>query len=287
VTILQPDFFDRDAGVVARSLLGKVIRHNYKGKWLAARIIETEAYYLDEKGSHASLGYTEKRKALFMPAGTIYMYYARGKDSLNVSCRGKGNAVLIKSAFPFEDRATHPRAIAIMQSLNPSASGELRPLEKLCSGQTLLCQAMAIKVSDWDQQQFDRQRFYFDDAAASRTELSKRRAWAYPRDATNICITGLSIMILPVIAPAIRSASATGRKAVTTGFERCDKVKSRIACVKAKTLNHIKPSSLSCLEVLLRLDFLKLVYSLHVFRTQYLSVTHRRYIAYLIWHRGT
>jgi DNA-3-methyladenine glycosylase len=168
MTMLPPDFFDRDACVVARSLLGKVIRRNYKGKWLAARIIETEAYYLDEKGSHASLGYTEKRKALFMPAGTIYMYYARGKDSLNISCRGKGNAVLIKSAFPFEDRATHPRAIAIMQSLNPTASGERRPLEKLCSGQTLLCRAMAIKVSDWDQQQFDRQCFYFDDADATR-----------------------------------------------------------------------------------------------------------------------
>lgn len=168
MTMLQPDFFDRDACVVARSLLGKVIRRNYRGKWLAARVIETEAYYLDEKGSHASLGYTEKRKALFMPAGTIYMYYARGKDSLNVSCRGEGNAVLIKSAYPFEDRATHPRAIAIMQSLNPTASGELRTLGKLCSGQTLLCQAMAIKVSDWDQQQFDRQRFYFDDPDAIR-----------------------------------------------------------------------------------------------------------------------
>lgn len=168
MTILRPDFFDRDARVVARSLLGKIIRRNYRGKWLAARIIETEAYYRDEKGSHASLGYTEKRKALFMPAGTIYMYYARGKDSLNVSCRGKGNAVLVKSAFPFEDPATHPQAIAIMQSLNPSASGEIRPVEKLCNGQTLLCQAMDIKVSDWDQQQFDSLRFYFDDQDLNR-----------------------------------------------------------------------------------------------------------------------
>ncbi|MDV3444008.1 DNA-3-methyladenine glycosylase, partial [Pseudomonas otitidis] len=36
------------------------------GRWLSARIIETEAYYLAEKGSHASLGYTEKRRALFL-----------------------------------------------------------------------------------------------------------------------------------------------------------------------------------------------------------------------------
>ena len=75
--MLKASFFNRDACLVAQQLLGKVIRINYQGHWLAARIIETEAYYLVEKGSHASLGMTTKRKAMFMPAGTIYMYYAR------------------------------------------------------------------------------------------------------------------------------------------------------------------------------------------------------------------
>jgi len=163
VTILDSSFFDRDASAVARDLLGKVIRRKYRGRWLAARIIETEAYYREEKGSHASLGYTAKRRALFMPAGTIYMYYARGKDSLNVSCRGEGNAVLIKSAFPFEDQHTHPRALHIMQALNPAASGDIRTTEKLCRGQTLLCHALHLKVKHWDQRQFDQQHFYFDD----------------------------------------------------------------------------------------------------------------------------
>lgn len=74
-----PDaFFDRDASELARDLLGKVIRHRVDGLWLSVRIIETEAYYLEEKGSHASLGYTHKRRALFMDGGVIYMYYARG-----------------------------------------------------------------------------------------------------------------------------------------------------------------------------------------------------------------
>ena len=100
---LDDGFFQRDAQCVARELLGKVIRHRVNGLWLAARIIETEAYYLDEKGSHASLGYTEKRKALFLDGGHIYMYYARGGDSLNFSAQGPGNAVLIKSAHPWLD----------------------------------------------------------------------------------------------------------------------------------------------------------------------------------------
>jgi DNA-3-methyladenine glycosylase len=163
MAVLPVSFFNQDACSVAKQLLGKVIRRKYKQYWLSAQIIETEAYYLQEKGSHASLGFTEKRKALFMRPGTIYMYYARGSDSLNISCQGKGNAVLIKSAFPFEDQLTHPDAIQKMQELNPLASGLIRPVKKLCNGQTLLCRSLNLKVIDWDQQQFDPKHFYFDD----------------------------------------------------------------------------------------------------------------------------
>ena len=161
--MLKASFFNRDACLVAQQLLGKVIRRNYQGHWLAARIIETEAYYLAEKGSHASLGMTNKRKALFMPAGTLYMYYARGKDSLNISCKGKGNAVLIKSAYPFFDKFTDANALQIMQQLNPTVSGDIRSIEKLCKGQTLLCHSLNVKVKEWDQQQFDEKTFYIDD----------------------------------------------------------------------------------------------------------------------------
>ena len=163
--MLNPEFFHRDAQVVAKALLGKVIRHKVDGKWLAAHIIETEAYYLKEKGSHSSLGFTEKRKAMFMPAGTIYMYYARGRDSLNISARGEGNAVLIKSAYPFFDKQSPEKNLTLMQKLNPGAHGSARPITRLCSGQTLLCTSLGLKVSDWNQQQFDKNRFYFDDTA--------------------------------------------------------------------------------------------------------------------------
>ncbi|EPN55139.1 3-methyladenine DNA glycosylase, partial [Pseudomonas syringae pv. actinidiae ICMP 19079] len=122
---LQDHFFQRDAQVLARDLLGKVIRHKVGELWLAARIIETEAYYCAEKGSHASLGYTEKRKALFLDGGHIYMYYARGGDSLNFSAEGPGNAVLIKSAFPWTDATSDENALAQMQLNNPDASGAI------------------------------------------------------------------------------------------------------------------------------------------------------------------
>jgi len=177
---LETAFFDRDAALLARNLLGKVIRHRHHNHWLAARIIETEAYYIDEKGSHASLGYTDKRRALFMPAGTIYMYYARGKDSLNISSRGKGNAVLIKSAFPYEDGSSHPDMLKLMQQLNPGTSGAMRPAEKLCAGQTLLCRALDIKLTDWDQQVFDSQRFFIDDTKYRPADIIQARRLGIP-----------------------------------------------------------------------------------------------------------
>ncbi|HBC56410.1 MAG TPA: 3-methyladenine DNA glycosylase, partial [Gammaproteobacteria bacterium] len=85
--MLRPIFFNRDTCVVARELLGVVIRRRIGKMWLAAQIIETEAYYKEEKGSHASLGRTPSREAMFMPPGTIYMYYARGRASFNISTK--------------------------------------------------------------------------------------------------------------------------------------------------------------------------------------------------------
>ena len=144
---LTPEFFDRDPQSVAKELLGKLIQVKHDNQLLSAQIIETEAYYIDDKASHASLGFTTKRQALFMPPGTIYMYYARGGDSLNFSCRGEGNAVLIKSAIPFPQE---PAMIEKMQQLNPHPSINPRPVHKLCSGQTLLCKSLHLKVTDWD-----------------------------------------------------------------------------------------------------------------------------------------
>lgn len=162
MTTFSNSFFNRDPQTIAKLLLGKVIRVKYDNILLSAMIIETEAYYMKDKASHASLGYTEKRKALFMSPGTIYMYYARGGDSLNVSCRGRGNAVLIKSAVPYVNKNTDPNMVNIMQNLNPLKNGRRRSIEKLCSGQTLLCKSLGLKVKDWDQKQFDK-NFYIED----------------------------------------------------------------------------------------------------------------------------
>lgn len=169
--MLDFDFFNRNALHIAKELLGKVIRVKYEKIWLSVQIIETEAYYLDDKASHASLGFSPTRRALFMPPGTIYMYYARGADSLNISTQGDGNAVLIKSGYPFIERTTPKNMIGIMQKLNPAKNGSLRPIEKLCAGQTLLCKALNLKVPQWNGQQFDKNKFFIEDCGYQPTDI--------------------------------------------------------------------------------------------------------------------
>lgn len=179
--ILQTSFFNRDACEVAENLLGKVIRKKFGKNWLSAQIIETEAYYINEKGSHASLGFTEKRKALFMPPGTIYMYYARGKDSLNISCEGKGNAVLIKSGIPYLDNMSPENMIKIMYSNNPTNSERSpRSTMRLCSGQTLLCRSLDITVKEWDQKQFDSNQFFIEDVGMLPSKIINAKRLGIP-----------------------------------------------------------------------------------------------------------
>ena len=152
---LPQSFFDGDARRVAKNLLGKVLCHLVDGMWLAATIVETEAYYRREKSSHASLGFTQKRRALFMTPGTIYMYYARGGDSFNISVRGAGNAVLLKAGFPYLEAGHSHQMLARLQRNNPLPSGRQRSVERLCAGQTLLCRALGLRVPDWDGREFD------------------------------------------------------------------------------------------------------------------------------------
>jgi DNA-3-methyladenine glycosylase len=144
---------------VARELVGKVLRRRWRGLVLAAAVVEAEAYYLDERGSHASLGRTPSREALWAPGGTIYMYYSRGGDSLNVSCAGGGDAVLFKSGLA----VAKGEALEAMLRLNPRRDGGARAPSHLCSGQTLLCRALDLRVPEWDGRPFD-DEFHVEDA---------------------------------------------------------------------------------------------------------------------------
>lgn len=168
---LPAEFFQQDARTLAVALLGKVIRRRLDGLWLSARIIETEAYLLEEKGSHASLGFTEARRALFMEGGIIYMYYARGGDSMNCSAAGPGNGVLLKSAYPVLDSLSGAASLQRMQQLNPNRDGSARSEHKLCAGQTLLCRSLGIKVPDWNAQAFCADNLFIENDGYQPTQI--------------------------------------------------------------------------------------------------------------------
>ena len=173
--MMPVSFFNQEPLQLAPALIGLVLRHKinhdeYGPLWLSARIVETEAYYRSGKGSHSSLGFTEKRKAMFMDPGTLYMYYARGGDSLNFSAEGGGNGVLIKSGIPQIDRKSPRKALAVMQALNP-INGRVRDPELLCSGQTLFCRSLGLKVPEWNQQQLHARRLVLEDVGHDVPQL--------------------------------------------------------------------------------------------------------------------
>ncbi len=108
---LQPSFYERPTLSVATSLLGKVLVRRIqlpkREVILKGKIVETEAYlahpqYGDES-CHAYRGMTERNKAMFGEAGTVYVYFTYGNHfMLNIVTEPKGEAaaVLIRALEP-------------------------------------------------------------------------------------------------------------------------------------------------------------------------------------------
>jgi DNA-3-methyladenine glycosylase len=103
---LPRSFYARDARVVARALLGKVLVRVDGGVRRAARIVETEAYHgLRDRASHARFGPTPRARVMFGPPGVAYVYLIYGRSHcVNVvtGAEGQPSAVLIRAAEPVE-----------------------------------------------------------------------------------------------------------------------------------------------------------------------------------------
>ena len=111
---------------------------NFDGERLSGIIVETEAYLAT--GDPASLshrGPNRKNAAMFMPAGTLYVYSIHAKYCMNIVTEDAqtGAAVLVRALEPHEGIATMQRR-----------RGRER-LRDLCSGPARLCQALAIDAS--------------------------------------------------------------------------------------------------------------------------------------------
>lgn len=92
-----------DTLALARFLIGKLLIHRIDGAVLAGRIVETEAYGIDDPASHAFRGPTRRNRAMFEQHAHAYVYLIYGTSyCLNVSAEGRGigAAVLIRAAEP-------------------------------------------------------------------------------------------------------------------------------------------------------------------------------------------
>ena len=134
---LPVSFFARSAEVVARELLGAMVRSTLGGAPTAGLIVETEAYLgHDDPASH---GFRHRRhaqnEALFGPPGTWYVYLSYGMHwCANLVCgvQGQASAVLLRALEPVQ-------GLEVMRERRETVADR-----QLCSGPGKLCQALAI-----------------------------------------------------------------------------------------------------------------------------------------------
>lgn len=136
------DFYQQDALVVARNLLGKYLVRIFNGKELICRIVETEAYKgPEDKGSHAYGNRRTKRtETMFLPGGFAYVYFIYGMYyMLNIVSANlnQPQAVLIRAGEPI-------RGLEIMHANRRLKQNDPH---KLLNGPGKLCSAMAIDLS--------------------------------------------------------------------------------------------------------------------------------------------
>lgn len=101
---LKNDFFDKECLHLSKNLIGKYLIRKIENQDipLVGRIVEVEAYTgADDAASHSFKKQTDRNKAMFMKAGTAYVYNIYGcYCCFNISSKEPGGAVLIRALEP-------------------------------------------------------------------------------------------------------------------------------------------------------------------------------------------
>ena len=120
---LEYDFFHRPCLEVAEALVGKILAHRMPdGSILRLRISETEAYCGEgDTACHAHKGRTKRTEAMYMDAGTIYIYLCYGMHWLLNLVTGEVDepeAVLIRACVDANGPGKLTKSLHITGELN-------------------------------------------------------------------------------------------------------------------------------------------------------------------------
>jgi len=118
---------------VARLLLGAHVRTEIDGTPTEVMLIEVEAYGAEDPASHSFRGPRRSNRAMFMEAGTLYVYRSYGVHwcaNVVTGGVGTGEAVLLRAGRPVVGDA-------VMR-------GRRGREDHLCDGPGKLCQALGI-----------------------------------------------------------------------------------------------------------------------------------------------
>ncbi len=81
--ILDKDYYERPANILAPDLIGKYLCRRTSEGIIRARIVETECYFGEEDTAcHAHKGKTERTKVMYEAGGITYVYLCYGIHSL-------------------------------------------------------------------------------------------------------------------------------------------------------------------------------------------------------------
>ena len=148
-------FYTRDANILARELLGKVLVHSSLDGITSGIIVETEAYKgPEDKAAHS---YNNKRTSrteiMFADGGFAYVYMIYGMYScFNVTANftGKPEAVLIRALEPLD-------GVDLMMTRRKTHSKI-----NLCNGPGKLCSAMGITRENYGEDLCGEKLFILD-----------------------------------------------------------------------------------------------------------------------------
>lgn len=123
---------------LAKALIGCALVRDCPDGRTAGRIVETEAYVLDDPASHAYRGPSKRNASMFLAPFHAYVYKIYGTSfCVNVTSEshGEGAAVLIRALEPLE-------GLAAMESRRNTTR-----MRDLARGPGRLCQALGIDLS--------------------------------------------------------------------------------------------------------------------------------------------